>query len=67
MFITKGWNDYKILDTGDGMKLEQWADVVLSRPDPQVIWAKPRPGLWSRAHAEYIRSEHGGGEWHYFK
>lgn len=67
MFITKGWNDYKILDTGDGMKLEQWADVVLSRPDPQVIWAKQRPGLWSRAHAEYVRSEHGGGEWHYFK
>ena len=67
MFITKGWNDYKILDTGDGMKLEQWGDVILSRPDPQVIWAKQRPELWRAAHAEYIRSQRGGGEWKYFK
>ncbi len=67
MFITNGWNDYKILDTGDGMKLEQWGDVILSRPDPQVIWAKQRPDLWQTIHAEYIRSAQGGGEWNYLK
>ncbi|MEA5003106.1 MAG: class I SAM-dependent methyltransferase [Christensenella sp.] len=67
MFITNGWNDYKVLDTGDGMKLEQWGDIILSRPDPQVIWAKQRPELWQSAHAEYVRSAQGGGEWNYLK
>lgn len=67
MFITDQWQDYAVLDTGDGMKLEQWGDVILSRPDPQVIWTKQNPALWSEAHAEYARSSHGGGEWHYIK
>lgn len=63
MFLTDKWQDYKILDTGDGMKLESWGNVVLSRPDPQVIWTKQNPALWDTAHAEYVRSAHGGGEW----
>ena len=52
MFLTDGWQDYTILDAGDGMKLEKWGDVILSRPDPQVIWAKQAPALWNTAHAE---------------
>lgn len=67
VFLTDQWQDYKVLDTGDGMKLEQWGDVVLSRPDPQVIWARQNPALWDAAHAEYIRSARGGGEWNYMK
>lgn len=67
VFLTDQWQDYKVLDTGDGMKLEQWGDVVLSRPDPQVIWARQNPVLWDAAHAEYIRSARGGGEWNYMK
>ncbi len=63
MFLTDQWNDYTILDTGDGMKLEQWGDIILSRPDPQVIWEKQTPTLWQNAHAEYIRSDRGGGQW----
>ncbi|MBR7063340.1 MAG: class I SAM-dependent methyltransferase [Clostridia bacterium] len=65
--IAEKWQDYELLDTGDGMKLERWGDIVLSRPDPQVIWDKSSPALWKRAHAEYARSESGGGKWHYFK
>lgn len=67
VFLTNKWQDYKVLDTGDGMKLEQWGDVVLSRPDPQVIWAKQAPALWANAHAEYVRSARGGGEWNDMK
>lgn len=67
MFLTDGWQDYTILDTGDGMKLEKWGDVILSRPDPQVIWAKQAPALWNTAHAEYLRSDRGGGSWKFFK
>ena len=38
MKISDGWEDYKVLATGDGEKLESWGNVKLLRPDPQVIW-----------------------------
>ncbi|MBO4326528.1 MAG: class I SAM-dependent methyltransferase [Clostridia bacterium] len=46
------------------MKLERWGNILLSRPDPQVIWGKTDPALWKKAHAEYSRSSSGGGQWH---
>ena len=38
MLVADKWKDYSIIATGDGYKLERWKDVVLLRPDPQVIW-----------------------------
>ena len=35
---TVNWKDYSVITTGDGYKLERWKDVILLRPDPQVIW-----------------------------
>ena len=55
------WKDYEILDTSDGEKLERWKDILLIRPDPQVIWNTPRDAQWSRANARYLRSSSGGG------
>ena len=57
------WQDYKIIATSDGMKLERWKDVTLLRPDPQVIWKGDN--LYSRKgiHAVYKRSDKGGGGW----
>lgn len=63
MIVAKEWKDYTVIDTGDGMKLERWGDVILSRPDPQVIWPKSKPGQWQNADAVYSRSSSGGGEW----
>ena len=65
MFIADQLTDYKIIDAGDGMKLEQWGDVLLSRPDPQVIWEKSSPSLWRNADAVYHRSASGGGSWEF--
>ena len=67
MFLCDQWLDYEVLDTGDGEKLERWKDVVLCRPDPQVIWPKANPALWETADARYIRSSSGGGEWEFFR
>ena len=67
MFIASGWKDYEVIDTGDGEKLERWQDVILRRPDPQAIWPKQRPELWTRADAHYHRSAKGGGEWEFFQ
>ena len=36
--IAKDWKDYEIIATGDGYKLERWKNIVLLRPDPQVVW-----------------------------
>ena len=63
MFFTKDWQDFEVLDTGDGEKLERWGRFVLARPDPQVIWPKARPEMWKNAQAHYYRSERGGGSW----
>ncbi len=67
MFIASEWKDYEVLDTGDGEKLERWKDIVLRRPDPQAIWPKQRPELWTKADAHYHRSAKGGGEWEFFR
>lgn len=67
MLIASEWKDYEVIDTGDGEKLERWKDVILRRPDPQAIWPKQAPELWTRAHARYHRSAKGGGEWEFFK
>ena len=64
MWIADKWNDYKVIDTSDGEKLERWGKYTLIRPDPQVIWKSERKNpLWRRADAGYKRSRTGGGAW----
>lgn len=65
MRVAQNWKDYKVLATGDGQKLEDWAGVKLLRPDPQVIWHASK-NLQKGADAFYERKE-GGGMWHYNK
>ena len=65
MFLATTWEDYEVLDTGDGEKLERWGNVILRRPDPQTIWPKADPALWKKAQAHYHRSDKGGGEWEF--
>lgn len=68
MKVANNWSDYEILDMSNGEKLERWGDIVLVRPDPQIIWKdKTNPQMWKKAHAVYNRSKQGGGEWNYQK
>ena len=68
MLLIENFDDYKLLDMADGMKLEFWNNVILSRPDPQIIWKeKTNPNLWDKVHATYHRSKTGGGSWEYNK
>ena len=49
MNIANEWEDYKILDMADGQKLEKWGDVILSRPDPQIVWKnRSFPQKWNK-------------------
>lgn len=63
MRAATGWKDFELLDAADGEKLERWGDVILARPDPQVIWKTPKGPEWTRANARYNRSPSGGGSW----
>lgn len=64
MWISDQWQDYEVIDTSGGEKLERWGKYILVRPDPQVIWDTPRTNkLWHNYHARYARSSSGGGRW----
>jgi len=64
MLVANKWKDYEILDMANGEKLERWGDIILIRPDPQIIWnEKSFPNKWKEAHAKYNRSKTGGGSW----
>ena len=68
MLVANNWNDYKILDMANRQKLERWGNVILSRPDPQIIWKdKSFPDKWKMVNATYNRSKSGGGSWEYNK
>ena len=62
------WKDYELLDTSAGERLERWGEVILIRPDPQIIWNTPKQlALLKQAHARYRRSSTGGGAWQILK
>lgn len=66
MEMSRDWQDYEVLDTGNGEKLERWGDVILRRPDPQIIWPlKTETAEWKQADGHYHRSSSGGGEWNF--
>ena len=46
MRVADRWQDYQIIDTSGGEKLERWGKVTLIRPDPQIIWNTPKGEEW---------------------
>ncbi|MCM1545194.1 MAG: class I SAM-dependent methyltransferase, partial [Ruminococcus sp.] len=55
---------YELIDCSCGERLERWGDIILVRPDPQVIWNTPKNNpLWYKANGYYHRSKSGGGSW----
>ena len=47
-------NDYDLIDSGDGRRLERFGKYLLDRPDPEVLWQKTLPEAdWSKADAKF--------------
>ena len=67
MLYSENFKDYRLLDAGNGEKLEAWGPYILRRPDPMAIWEKVHPKLWDKADAFYHRSSKGGGYWEFKK
>ena len=68
MRTVSGFDDYELIDADAGERLERWKNIILIRPDPQIIWSGSRKNpLWKNAHAVYHRSASGGGYWEALK
>ena len=65
MWSADKWQDYVLLDSADGEKLECWGKYLLRRPDPQAVWSLKSAKEWNKADAHYHRSKSGGGSWQY--
>lgn len=68
MLVADGWEQYKLIDCGEGEKVEDWNGFRLRRPDPQAIWPWTGPkSIREDVHGHYHRSKQGGGEWEFKK
>ncbi len=43
LLVADDWEDYALIDSGHGRKLERFGDQLLDRPDPQAFWEPARP------------------------
>ena len=67
MNISNKWLDYECIATGNKEKLERWNNIILNRPDPQIIWDKTNNPIWNKWDGYYHRSNQGGGSWEFRK
>ncbi len=68
MRTVENFKDYELIDADSGERLERWGNVILIRPDPQIIWSGDRSDeRWNNAAAIYHRSSSGGGYWEKLK
>jgi 23S rRNA (cytosine1962-C5)-methyltransferase len=61
------WEDYELLDSGNGLKLERFGPYKFVRPEHQAVW---KPALaakaWEKADAVFqSTSEESGGKWQF--
>lgn len=65
---TAGWDDYALLDSGHGHKLERYGRYRIVRPEEQAIWTPRLPAAdWDRADAVFTGDveEEGAGRWRF--
>ncbi len=60
----EGWQDYELLDSGEGKRLERFGEYTLIRPDPQIIWQRGlHSSVWAGADAVFERTATDNGKW----
>ena len=65
---TKGARDYHLIDSGDGLKLEQYGPYRIVRPEAQALWPKTLPAhVWDNADSIFTgdTDEDGMGRWRF--
>ena len=61
--VAEPWDDWGLIDSGNGRKWERYGPVTVVRPEPQAMWA-PALDDWS-PDATFVpgSDEEGGGRW----
>lgn len=64
LLILEDFDDYELIDSGNGAKLERFGNYTLVRPDPRILW-KPSlsPADWNKADASFRRTDPTSGDW----
>jgi 23S rRNA (cytosine1962-C5)-methyltransferase len=66
VLTTRGLDDYALLDSGGGRKLERFGSMILDRPEEQATWTRSlATDEWKRADAMFAGNvdEEGAGRW----
>jgi 23S rRNA (cytosine1962-C5)-methyltransferase len=68
ILVARDWEDYALLDSGDGRKLERAGPYRFIRPEPQALW-RPRAdeAVWAGADAVFDPSgaDEDSGRWRF--
>ena len=69
LLSSPGWEEYELLDSGNGLRLERVGPYTLVRPEAQAVWSpKLQPKKWEQADAVFQPAgEESGGHWKYRK
>lgn len=56
---------YRLVDSGNGLKLEDYGPVRVVRPEAQALWPASIPHAWDKADAVFTggQDEEGAGRW----
>src|SRR3989344_6889706 len=64
ILTAQNWQDYELIDTGNGQRLERFGQYTLVRPDPQIIWKPSLPkSEWDKADAIFEKTSGDKGSW----
>ncbi|HSW88142.1 MAG TPA: class I SAM-dependent methyltransferase [Candidatus Saccharimonadales bacterium] len=64
LLTTPNWQDYELIDSGKGQRLERFGQYTLVRPDPQCIWQQTLDeSQWQKADAIFQRKTEDKGTW----
>ena len=65
---TRAWDDYALVDSGHGRKLERYGRFLVVRPEPQCWWpARLGPEAWDKADAVFdpTPADEDDGRWRF--
>lgn len=65
VLTARSWNDYALLDSGDGRRLERFGSFRFVRPEPQALWECGLPKEeWNKADGSFVgKGEDADGHW----
>jgi 23S rRNA (cytosine1962-C5)-methyltransferase len=67
LLVSPGFDDYALIDSGYGRKLERFGKIIVDRPEPQALWTPHNKAQWRDAHAAFSASseDEEKGRWRY--